>query len=67
MRVERIRLAAPALFARLLAHLLMGTTPPIWDNIARVALAVKENAKPADFTVIRDQALRLRVSGAAGW
>ncbi|AVT39629.1 DUF4020 domain-containing protein [Plantactinospora sp. BB1] len=58
---------APALFARLLAHLLTGTTSPVWDNIARVALAVKDDAEPAAFGVIRDQALRLGVSSAANW
>ncbi|PWR11823.1 hypothetical protein DKT69_25675 [Micromonospora sicca] len=58
---------APALFARLLAHLLTGTTPPIWDDVARVALAVKDDAEPAAFSVIRDQALRLGFSSAANW
>ncbi|GAA1843430.1 DUF4020 domain-containing protein [Asanoa iriomotensis] len=58
---------APGLFARLLAHLLTGTTGPVWEDIERVALTVKGGAAPAVFSVIRDQALRLAVSGAADW
>jgi hypothetical protein len=57
----------PALFARLLAHLLTSTTPPIWEDVARVAMAVKGGAAPADIAFIRDQALRLGIPGAADW
>lgn len=57
----------PALFARLLAHLLKGTTPPVWENLERVAVAVKASAAPHDFAAIRDEALRLGFSDAANW
>ncbi|GAA0447087.1 hypothetical protein Ade02nite_85460 [Paractinoplanes deccanensis] len=57
----------PELFARLLAHLLTGTTPPIWEDVPRVALAVRDGAAPGDFTIIRNEALRLGFSAAADW
>jgi hypothetical protein len=57
----------PALFAKLLAHLLKGTTPPFWDDVTRVALAVRSGADGGDFAIIRDEALRLGVSGAENW
>jgi hypothetical protein len=57
----------PALFAKILAHLLTSAAAPIWDDIARVALAVRNGAEPADFDVIRNQALRLGVAGAESW
>ena len=59
----------PALFGKLLAHLLKGTTPPFWDwdEIAKVALAVRGGADEADVAVIRNEALRLGVPGAENW
>jgi AraC-like DNA-binding protein len=57
----------PTLFARLLAHLLTGTTPPTWEDIRRAALAVRNAAEPADLTTIRNEALRLGLSDAPTW
>ncbi|MFI5909851.1 hypothetical protein [Dactylosporangium sp. NPDC051541] len=52
----------PALFARLLAHVLKATTRPIWD-LERVIAAIEAGVGPAIFVVIRDEALRLGYRG----
>ena len=58
---------APRLFAKLLAHLLRYTEAPIREDVARVALVVRDGADPADLTTIRNEGLRLGIHGAEDW
>lgn len=64
-RVER----APAAYARLLGHLLSGTTPPFWEchYLPEIAARLQGHADEADIRRIREQGLRLGCIGAADW
>jgi hypothetical protein len=60
---------APAAYARLLGHLLVGTSPPFWDchYLAEIVPELRDSADEADVRRIREQGLRLGCIGAAAW
>jgi hypothetical protein len=60
---------APALFAKLIAHLMAGTDPPFWDgyHLARIVPVIRPEADPVDVKRIIEEAIRLGVSEAPQW
>jgi hypothetical protein len=64
-RVDR----APAAYARLLAHLLTGTSQPFWEchYLQGIVARLHGHAEEADILRIREQGLRLGCAGAADW
>jgi hypothetical protein len=64
-QVER----APRSYARLLAHLLAGTTGPFWecDALEAFVSTVRGQAAEHDVRLIREQGLRLGCNRAAEW
>jgi hypothetical protein len=60
---------APAAYARLVGHLLTGTTPPFWDchDLQSIVEQLHGRADEEDVRRIREQALRLGCTNAADW